>query len=108
MTDFDDTALVCRLTPEEEAQARLLTADDLRRIDECLLSNTSQQWRKVARVVILTMQAVGDEFSGIPAVFYALRIKRLAETGSIEAAGNLNRMRYSEIRIPASNSKAKG
>jgi hypothetical protein len=40
------------------------------------------------------------EFPGLPDVFYALRIKHLAESGAIEAAGNLNRMRYSEIRLP--------
>jgi hypothetical protein len=40
------------------------------------------------------------EFPGISDVFYGLRIKHLAESGAIEAAGNLNRMRYSEIRMP--------
>jgi Protein of unknown function len=100
MTDYDDTDPDGPLTPEEEAKARLLTDADLRRIDACLLSNTSHQWRKVARVIGQTMGIIGDEFPGLPDVFYSLRIKHLVESGAIEAAGNLSRMRYSEIRIP--------
>ena len=81
MTESDDKQPDRPLDPEEEAQARLLTAADLNRIDECLLSNTSHQ------------------FPGLPDVFYSTRIKHLAKTGAIEAAGNLDRMRYSEIRL---------
>lgn len=100
MTEFDDTAPDEPMTPEAEAQQRLLTAAQLRRIDECLLSHTSHQWHKVAYVIGQTMKEIYDEFHGIPDVFYGLRIKHLAESGVIEAAGNLNRMRYSEIRLP--------
>ena len=100
MTDFDDTELAGPPTLEEEAQMRLLAATDLQRIDECLLSHTSHQWRKVARVIGQTMLVLGREFPAIPDVIYRLRIKHLAESGAIEAAGNLDRMRYSEIRIP--------
>jgi Protein of unknown function len=100
MTDHHDTDPDRPLTPDAEARARLLTDADLRRIDACLLSNTSHQWRKVARVIAQTMGVVGDQFPGLPDVFYSLRIKHLVESGAIEAAGNLNRMRYSEIRIP--------
>lgn len=100
MTESDDKQPDRSLTPEEEAQARLLTAADLKRIDECLLSNTSHQWRKVARVIGQTMLALSHEFPGMPDVFYAVRIKHLAESGAIETAGNLDRMRYSEIRLP--------
>jgi hypothetical protein len=40
------------------------------------------------------------EFPDIPDAFYLLRIKHFAESGLIESAGNLNRMRYSEVRLP--------
>ena len=99
MTESDDKQPDRPLDPEEEAQARLLTAADLKRIDECLLSNTSHQWRKGARVIGQTMLVLGPEFPGLPDVFYSTRIKHLAKTGAIEAAGNLDRMRYSEIRL---------
>jgi hypothetical protein len=99
MTEHDDKQPDRPLSPEEEAQARLLTAADLQRIDECLLSNTSHQWRKVARVIGQTMLALSREFPHMPDGFYSTRIKHLAESGAIEAAGNLDRMRFSEIRL---------
>jgi Protein of unknown function len=100
MAAFDDTEPDRPLTPEEEEQARQLSPADIKRIDDCLLSHTPHQWGKVARVIGLTMQEIYKEFPGLPDVFYALRIKHLAESGTIEAAGNLNRMRHSEIRLP--------
>jgi hypothetical protein len=100
MTEDDDKQSNRSLTPEEEAQARLLTAADLKRIDECLLSHTSHLSHKVARVIARTMQELNNEFPGLPDVFYSTRIKHLAESGAIEAAGNLDRMRFSEIRLP--------
>jgi hypothetical protein len=89
MTDSHDVKLDRPLTAEEEARARLLTAADLKRIDECLLSNTSRQWSKVARVIGQTMLVLSREFSGMPDVLYSARIKHLAESGAIEVAGNL-------------------
>ncbi len=105
-TEYDDTAPDRPLTPEDEAQARLLTAADLMRIDECLLSNTSHQWRKVARVIGQTMLALSREFPRMPDGFYSTRIKHLAQAGVIEAAGNLDRMRFSEIRLRDKTSMA--
>ena len=103
MEDFDDKKPDRPLTSKQEAQARLLTPAQLQRIDECLLSHTSHQWRKVAYVIGQTMKEIYGEFPDIPDVFYGLRIKHLAESGAIEAAGNLGRMRFSEIRLPAPN-----
>jgi hypothetical protein len=99
MSDTPDTKPDRPLTPEEEAQVRLLTAAHLQRIDECLLSQTSHQWHKVARVIGQTMLILGREFPGLPDVFYSLRLKHLVQSGAIEAAGNLNRMRFSEVRL---------
>ena len=95
MSDSDDP----NLNDPSTREAPSLTAADLQRIDECLLSHTSQEWRKVARVIGSTMAALGRKFSGVPDVLYTQRIKHLAEAGAIEAAGNLNRIRYSEVRI---------
>jgi hypothetical protein len=101
MTDFDDKKPDRPLTSEQEAQARLLTPAQLQRIDQCLLSHVSHQFRKVAYVIGRTMLELDGEFPGIPDIFYGLRIRHLAEFGLIEAAGNLGRMRFSEIRLPA-------
>jgi hypothetical protein len=45
------------------------------------------------------MQDLRHEVPGLPDLFYSTRIKHLAQAGAIEAAGNLSRMRYSEIRL---------
>jgi hypothetical protein len=88
------------LSSEEEARVSRLSAADLQRIDECLRSHMTHQWHKVARVILHTMREIRDNFPGLPDVFYGLRIKRLAELGLIESAGNLGRMRHSEVRLP--------
>jgi len=99
MTDFDDKKPDRPMSAEQEARAQLLRSAQLQRIDEYLLSHTSHQWRKVAYVIGQTMKDIHDRFPGIPDIFYALRIKHLAKSGVIEAAGNLDRMRHSEIRL---------
>jgi hypothetical protein len=98
MSGTDDPNLNDPSTREAK-QAPSLTAADLQRIDECLLSHTSQEWQKVARVIGSTMAVLRPQFPNVPDVFYAQRIKHLAEAGAIEAVGDLNRIRYSEVRI---------
>ena len=105
MTHFPELDPDAPLTPEQETQARLLTASDLQHIDECLLSQATHQWHKVARIIGLTMKILNHEFPDLPDAFYSLRIQHLVECGAIEAIGNLNRMRYSEVRIPGANPK---
>ena len=97
---IDDNQPDGPLTPEEEEKTRLLTEADLKCIDERLLSHISHRWYKVARVVAMTMQDLQEQFPEIPDVFYSFRIRHLAEAGVIQAAGDLNRMRYSEVRRP--------
>ena len=88
------------MDPYEQARAAKLTEGDLRTIDECIMSNITHQFRKTAKVVALTMGDIGGYLPGLPDVFYSGRIKHLAAAGLIEAAGNLNRMRFSEVRLP--------
>ncbi len=82
------------MTPEEESRVRSLTVAELQRIDECLLSHISDRWQKVARLVVLTMRKLDPQFPGVPDAFYSGRIRHLADSGAIEAAGDLNRMRF--------------
>jgi len=90
------------LTPEEEARIALLTESELNAIDEALLSNALPQWRKVAMVVVLTMR--GFDFApAIPDAFYARRIQQLVAQGRLESQGNVEFMRFSEVRLPQSS-----
>ena len=95
---FDDVD--SPLTPEEEARVRSLTPAELERIDQALLSHISDKWQKVARVIGQTMLMLEREFPHLPDRSYSVRVKHLAASRAIEAAGNLNRIRHSEIRLP--------
>lgn len=87
------------LTEEQAALINKLSEIELKRIDNALLSNACQYWRKVARVVGTTMMEMQDRISGIPDIFYSQRVRHLVEEGKLESQGNLDYMRYSEVRL---------
>lgn len=91
------------LTPEQEAVVEKLSPEDLAKIDEGLLSNCCGRWRKVAMVVGTTMMSDGPyRFENVPDVFYSQRVRALVENGLLESQGNLDFMRYSEVRLTKS------
>jgi len=102
MTDMDpqDDPLP---DPEDLVAIAELTEADINRIDQSILDSCSPQWRKVAYVVSLAMDAYPDLYQGIPDVFYSQRVGWLVSTGKLEAQGNLRRMRFSEIRLAATD-----
>lgn len=87
--------------PTEEQQARIdgLTADQIRKIDEAIVANASTQWRKVARIVGSAMTDNSGIVPSIPDVFYAERVRNLVAAGKLESQGNLEFMRFSEVRL---------
>ena len=92
----DDPAL----TSEQQVLAQKVLESELARIDEALLFNVSNQWRKLARVVGTTMMELENRTLGLPDVFYSNRLRILVENGVLESQGNLKRMRFSEVRRP--------
>lgn len=94
--DQDDPAL----DAEDLIAVGALQASDLVAIDRALLSNTGTQWRKVAMVVTDAMYAYPGLYDDIPDIFYAERIRHLVGRTALEGRGNLNRMRFSEVRVP--------
>lgn len=91
------------LSPEEQARVATLTKADIEAIDQALLSNATNRWRKVAMVVGLTMSNYPNPRPGIPDLFYAERVRQLVARGRLESQGNLSYMRFSEVRLSASN-----
>jgi hypothetical protein len=89
------------LSAEERSAVAKLTDTDLRAIDAAILANSSTRWLKVARVVFSTEHALSGRYPGLSYIFYAQRLIRLAEDGHLESKGNLEYMRFSEVRIPA-------
>jgi hypothetical protein len=91
------------LTPDQEILVAQLTNEEIKEIDNALLANTCDKWRKVARVVGTTMLDFPCRLEGVPDVFYSQRIKKLVNDGLLESQGNLDYMRFSEVRRPDGN-----
>ncbi len=88
------------LTQEQLKLVSNLSEAELSYIDSTLLSNVSSQWRKVARVIGTTMSEQDNKIKGVPDIFYSQRLSRLVTKGILQSQGNLQAMRYSEVRLP--------
>jgi hypothetical protein len=78
-------------------------------LDSLLLSFCDQHWRKVARIAGQTLSALeqrGVELDGSFAGQIDARMAVLVATGQLEAAGNIKRWRYSEVRLPGERIEA--
>jgi hypothetical protein len=49
----------------------------------------------------MTIGELSERFPNIPDIYYAQRLRRLVAVGELESQGNLEYMRYSEVRLPA-------
>ncbi len=86
------------LDAEEQAAVALLQDTDLEAIDTALLAECTTSWRKVARVVGTAMIALQERYPNVPDGYYALRMAGLVRAGTLESQGNLEYMRFSEVR----------
>jgi hypothetical protein len=86
------------VTPEERAAASRLSDQQRRAIDAALLAEVTPRWRKVALVVARAMSQP-SHVVGVPDTFYGRRVCALVEAGRIEARGNVEYMRFSEVRL---------
>jgi Protein of unknown function len=72
-------------------------------IDRLLLSCCNAHWRKVARIIGQTYEALearGIAISGGIAKLMDARMAVLVRNGKLEAKGNIKRWGYSEVRLP--------
>ena len=88
------------MTPDESAIVSSLDPEFVRMVDEALLSHASIRSRKVAFIVGTTMMDAKLRLPGLSDLFYASRVKELVKQGLLVAVGNLDYMRYSEVRLP--------
>ena len=91
------------LSDEEKACFAKLTQKEVAELDDAVLSCASPRWRKVAAIVAFAMNKLGSKFPQFSEVFYAERIRVLAEQGHLESQGDLSYMRFSEVRLPDEN-----
>jgi len=88
------------LSGEEQERASKLTTEEVRKIDDALIADACTKWRKVARIVGTAMMANRDLIKNVPDIFYAARVRKLVEEGRLESQGNLDFMRFSEVKLP--------
>ena len=67
----------------------------LERIDTVLLSNISTSWAKAAMVIAKAMAQLHDVEDSL----FQQRLESLAQRGIIESAGDLSKVRHSEVRL---------
>lgn len=87
------------ISAEEQAAVSLLSDEELSAIDDCILSHCSDQFLKVARIMLHTERELAHRFPKLSHVFYTLRLRHLVGAGHLDAAGNLDYMRFSEVRL---------
>ncbi len=90
------------LTAEQAAVAAALTPEFIAQIDAQLLFHATPLNRKVSMLVGLTMSNMQLRVPGLPDLYFALRVRSLVARGLLVAEGNLDYMRYSEVRLPSS------
>jgi hypothetical protein len=83
----------------EKAAADLLSEQDLQAIDACILGQCADHFYKVARVMGRTQDELAARFPKLSYVFYTQRLKHLVDTGHLDAAGDVFKMRFSEVRL---------
>jgi hypothetical protein len=87
------------LSAEEQLVVARLNQADFQTIDAAILTQASDRWLKVARVVGATADALQIQFPGLSYVFYAQRLAQLVNDGHLVSKGNLSYMRFSEVRL---------
>jgi Protein of unknown function len=87
------------LSDEEQEAVSKLKSSQVELIDRALLSECATSWRKVARVVGAAMNSLKAQALGVPDAYYAQRVELLVNSGQLESQGNLEYMRFSEVRL---------
>jgi hypothetical protein len=87
------------ISAQEQAAADLLSKRDLEAIDACILSHCADHFYKVARIMGKTEDELAERFPKLSYVFYTQRLKHLVDTGHLDSAGDVFKMRFSEARL---------
>lgn len=87
------------LTHYDQKRYDALSVNELMEIDSALLAKCRNYFRKVAMVVGSTMMSPSFRERDPSDTCYAMRVKELVSQGQLESDGNLNYMRYSEVRL---------
>ena len=98
MSHSDELKADPPLGEQDEALARSLSRETITMIDAALLSETLEDWRKVAMVVARSMEVLDGRVIALPDIYFSQRVRYLVESGKLDSQGDLSLMRYSEVR----------
>ena len=86
---------------DQEARDAIARLDenDFLQIDRAILSSLSRDWKKAGFITAGVMIAAPDEYEDLPEMFYASRIRVLAEASRIETKGDARALKTFEIRL---------
>ena len=87
-------------TEEDLAIVASTPASVLAALDKALLDAASTDWRKMARVVGNAMAELKAELPDLSHSYYVYRLRDFVASGSLEARGDLQIMRFCELRRP--------
>ncbi len=88
------------LSPEQEAIAAALDAEQVARIDQALVAQAGTRGRKVAMIVAMVVADSRLRVPGLPELYYARRVKELVRQGRLVAEGEPASVEHSEVRLP--------
>jgi Protein of unknown function len=94
------------LTEREQEAVSNLKSSAVELIDGALLSECAASWRKVARVVGTAMNSLEGQVPEVPDGYYAKRVAFLVASGKLESQGNLEHMRFCEVRLAGGHESA--
>lgn len=94
-----DESEPCFTAAEKTAVSRL-SETDIQHIDDALLSYANCHFQKVAKIVAAFMTESTLHKAEIPDLFYAMRIEALVGKQRLVHQGNLQYMRYCEVKLP--------
>jgi len=91
------------MSPEEAAAFARLSKEEVKEIDNAILSCAASRWLKVARVVVEAEGKLRAKYPQFSYNFYADRVAFLAESDCLDWQGDLSCIRFSEVRLPDEN-----
>jgi hypothetical protein len=86
------------LTPEQRRRVHQPSETQVKEIDQALLSNASDDWCQVTRLVLTTMIEL-DNGRGLPNSYFAQRIAHLVRDGMLESKGDPTDLQSGEVRL---------
>lgn len=89
------------LHPDEQVVVDRLTPGDTALIDKLLIAECVPSWQKGARIIGGALAQRRESLADVPLGYFAQRVKALVVEGRLEAQGNLDFIRSSEVRLQA-------